>query len=159
MWMKMRRESTRLSSRKEPMRKHGFLVMNCCVLLLLMAACLPPSAHAEEELWWAISFERTAGRKPAYGAAWNFKTREEAEIAAHKACGKKSSNPRNCEQVGDMGSGRMNNGECEVIVAHDQGYSTYGIYNNERQKAFARASRDDYGRPLRSKFELMICGK
>lgn len=149
------------------MRKHSILVMNCCVLLLLMAACLPPSAHAEEELFYAISFETTlvSGRFPyhkktAYGAAWNFKTPEEAEVAAHKECRKKSGNPRNCEQIGKMISGRMTMDECTVIVwAEPNGYGAYGIYNNERQKAFAKASRDDYGRPLRSKFELMICGK
>ena len=80
-----------------------FLVVNCCVLLLLMAACLPRSAHAEEELWWAISFEWEnafgekndrwfGGGHPSYGAAWNFKTAEKAQFAANKACRDKARN-------------------------------------------------------------------
>ena len=139
------------------MRKHGFLVMNCCLLILLMAACLPLSAHAEEELWWAISFEVTKGRQPTYGAAWNFKTPEEAQIAAQKECRKKSRNPSNCEQVGNMRYNRMNNGECAVIVTDYQGYGYYGIYNNERAKADARSGRDQVSPD--SRFVLMICGE
>ena len=150
------------------MRKHGFLVMNCCVLLLLMAACLPPSAHAEDELFFAISFGRTYIKKEgyttykntSYGAAWNFKSHEEAEIAAHKECRKRARNPRNCQQVGKMPTSSMK-GVCFVIVwAEPGGYGFYEIRNNERQKAYARSGRDDNGRPMggKSKFVLMKCG-
>ena len=161
----MRREFTRLSRRKEPMRKHGFLVMNCCVLLLLMAACLPPSAHAEDELFFAISFGRTYIKKEgyttykntSYGAAWNFKSHEEAEIAAHKECRRRARNPRNCQPAFTNSM----KGICFVIVwAEPGGYNFYEIRNNERQKAYARSSRHDNGRPMRkSKFVLMKCGQ
>ena len=166
----MRREFTRLSRRKEPMRKHGFLVMNCCVLLLLMAACLPPSAHAEDELFFAISFGmdvyliRISGgdilpiNNTSYGAAWNFKSHEEAKIAARKECRRRARNPRNCQPAFTNSM----KGICFVIVwAEPGGYGFYEIRNNERQKAYARSGRDDNGRPLsgKSKFVLMKCGQ
>ena len=144
------------------MRKHGFLVMNCCALLLLMAMCLPHSAYAEEELWWAISFEWEhvgGGKKLTYGAAWNFKTPEEAQIAAHKECRKKARNPRNCEQVGKMRVNRMK-GECFVIFWSEYaGYTYQGIYNNEREKASARSPGTPGGLMSSNwKFEFMKCG-
>ena len=165
----MRREFTRLSRRKEPMQKHGFLVMNCCVLLLLMAACLPPSAHAEDELFFAVSFEWTYSnpdkrgryttyKQTSYGAAWNFKSHEEAKIAARKECRRRARNPRNCQPAFTNSM----KGICFVIVwAEPGGYGFYEIRNNESQKAYARSGRDDNGRPLsgKSRFVLMKCGQ
>ncbi len=152
------------------MQKHSFLVMSCWVLLLLMAACLPPSAHAEDELFYAISYEWTYSnpdkrgryttyKETSYGAAWNFKSPEEAEIAAHKECRKRARNPRNCQPA----YGDSMKGICFVIVWNPNPgrYGHYEIENNERQKAFARSSRDDNGRPMggSGKFVLMKCGQ
>lgn len=156
---KMRRESTRLSEGKNPMRKHSFWVMNCCVQLLLVVACLPPPAHTEEAKHLAIFYERTwVGtdyKHTTYGAAWNFKTGQEARNAALKECRKKARNPRNC---GHDGNTYWRKGKCVVIAWTDyKGYFAYRIGNNEREKALARSSRNKYGRPRSSKFELLMC--
>ena len=140
------------------MRKHGFLVMNCCVLLLLMAACLPPPAHTEEAKYLAIFYERTwVGtyyKNTTYGAAWNFKTFTEALNAALKECRKKAKNPRNCGHDNTYSQ----YGKCVVIAWTDyKGYFAYRIDNNEREKALAKSSRNKYGRPRSSKFELLMC--
>ena len=65
----------------------GDIIMRHMLLVVSVVAMLAKPAMAAD-LWWAVAITQ---EQNAYGATWNYKTREQAEQAAIKSCRERSS--------------------------------------------------------------------
>ncbi len=65
--------------------------------LVLLVLASTAAASAEGGSWWAVAlspYTTTRDRDEAYGAAWNFAGRDQAEEAARAECNKRLTDPR-----------------------------------------------------------------
>ena len=134
------------------MRNDNLGVMRCVAFLVALSACLPMAVHAEN-LWWAISFERTKidyyTINTSYGAAWNYPTAIDAANAAYKECQRKARNPHNCEIPSDTPAIQFDDTCFLVYWTDGHGYDWFEMFKRDKATRSRRVKN----------VELIQCGE